>query len=77
MSKAEALRAIHAICTAIIEVVQEVGSEGAPSSSIYLTLMEQGITHAQYEQLMSALVVSGKLRQEGHLFFVGEAKCAS
>ena len=63
-----ASRAIIAICAAIVEAVKEV-PEGAPSSSLYLALHEQGCSLAQYEQIMGALVETGRLRKEGHLYF--------
>jgi hypothetical protein len=67
MNKLEALRAIQAICAAIIEVVREVEPDGAPATSLYLACMEHGCTLAQFEQIMGALVEAGQLRQEGHL----------
>jgi hypothetical protein len=69
MTKIEAQRALLAIATAIIEAVKEVEPDGAPAGSIYLALMEHGCSLAQFEQIMSALVEAGKLRQEGHLYY--------
>jgi hypothetical protein len=74
MTKIEAQRAVLAIANAIVEAVREVEPDGAPATSLYLAMMEFGCSLAQFEQLMSALVEAGKLRQEGHLYFVGEAK---
>ena len=72
MTKLEATRAIIAICTAIVETVKE-SPGGAPATSIYLACMEFGCTLVQFEQVMSALVEAGRLRQEGHLYyFAGE-----
>ena len=68
MTKADAQRAILAICTAIVEAVKE-SPEGAPAGSLYLALTEHGCTLAQFEQIMSALVETGLLRQEGHLYY--------
>ena len=69
MTKVEAQRAILAIATAIIETVKEVEPDGASGDSIYLALMKHGCTLAQFEQIMSALVEAGRLRQEGHLYY--------
>lgn len=69
MTKTDAQRALLAIGDAIIETVKEVAPDGAPASSIYLALMEHGCTLAQFEQIMSALVEAGQLRQEGHFYY--------
>jgi hypothetical protein len=45
--------------------------EGAPAGPIYAALMAQGCTLEQFEQLMGVLVETGRLRKQGHLYFVG------
>ena len=69
MTKEEALRAVTAIANAIVEEVKEVEPDGAPASSIYLALMEHGCSFAQFQQIMDALVETGKLRQECYLYY--------
>ncbi len=69
MTKEEALRAVTAIANAIVEAVKEVEPDGAPASSIYLALMEHGCSFAQFQQIMDALVETGKLRQECYLYY--------
>lgn len=64
------MRAVLAITDAIVEAVKAAGTLGAPGGTIYAALMAHGITLAQYEQLMAALVGAGKLTKQGHLYFV-------
>ena len=56
MTKAEAIRALHAIADAIVEAVRSVEPDGAPASSFYLACMEHGATLDQFQQLMDTLV---------------------
>jgi hypothetical protein len=72
MTKIEAQRAVLAIANAIIEAVREAGPEGAPASSLYLALAERGCSFSQFEQLMSALVSAGKLRQDCYRYLIGD-----
>ena len=68
MTKQEAMRALLAIASAIIETVRDC-PEGAPSGPLYLAMMEKGCSLEQYEQLMAGLVDAGRLRKKGHLYF--------
>ena len=58
------------LCDAIIEAVKAAGPVGAPGGVLYSALMSAGCNLAQFESIMSALVSAGKLRREGHLYFV-------
>jgi hypothetical protein len=60
---------IKAIADAIVEAIKEAGPLGAPGGAIYAAMTAQGITLVQYEQLMAALVATGKVRRQGHLYF--------
>ena len=40
-----------------------------PASSLYLALQEVGCSLAQFEQIMAALVETGRLRKEGDVYF--------
>jgi len=61
--------AMRLIFSAVIESVKAAGSLGAPGGIIYAALMTQGCSLSQFQSLMSALVRSGKLTQEGDLYF--------
>jgi len=63
------MQAIRAIADAITESVKEAGELGAPSGIVYAALMTYGCTLNQYQQFISALVRTGKLRQEGDLLY--------
>lgn len=66
---ANQLEAIRRIAAAIVETVKETGEQGAPSGIVYAALMSQGCTLDQYQSFISALVRTGKLRQEGDLLY--------
>ena len=68
----EQIKAIRAICDAVVYAVRAGGSLGAPGGVIYAALMGQGCTLSQFESLMSGLVRAGKLRRDGDLYFVTE-----
>jgi hypothetical protein len=68
----EQIKALRAICDAVVDVVRAGGSLGAPGGVIYAALMGQGCTLSQFESLMSGLVRAGKLRRDGDLYFVTE-----
>jgi hypothetical protein len=69
MTKQQAIEAIRAIGDAIVDSVKVAGTAGASGGILYSAMMAHGITLAQFEQFMSALVAAGKLRKEGHLYF--------
>jgi hypothetical protein len=52
----------------ILDAVKEGGDLGAPRGVLYSALMDK-ISLAQFEQIMSALVRLGKVRQKGQLYF--------
>ena len=64
-------KALKLIVTSVVDTVRESGDMGAPSGPMYAALMSQGCTLNQYQSLMGALVRTGKLRQEGDLYFIG------
>ena len=68
----EQIRALRAICDAVVDEVRAGGSLGAPGGVIYAALMGQGCTLSQFESLMAGLVRGGKLRRDGDLYFVTE-----
>lgn len=64
---------IALIGLAVLEAVNAAGELGAPSGTLYAGLMSQGATLNQYQSLMDGLVNKGKLRREGHLYFLTES----
>ena len=42
MTKVEAMCALSAIASAIVEAVKDCGPEGAPSGPLYMAMMEKG-----------------------------------
>jgi hypothetical protein len=68
-AQAEALRKV---VTAVLDTIREAGPLGAPGGVIYAALMHVGCTLEQYEQLMGALVRSGRVRREGECYFAVE-----
>jgi len=62
--------ALALIVKAVVDTIRETGTHGAPSGVMYAALMSQGCSLNQYQSLMSALVNSGKIRQDGDLYFI-------
>jgi len=68
MTKAEASAYLNKLACAILETVNECGALGAPAGVMYAGLMSV-LTLDQFEGVMSALVLSGKLVREGHVYY--------
>lgn len=66
--------AIRAIADAIEDAVKAAGSMGAPGGVLYAALMAHGISLAQFQSLMDAMVGAGRLTRSGHLYRVAEGK---
>jgi hypothetical protein len=66
----EQIKAIRAVCDAVLDAVRAGGSLGAPGGVIYAALMGQGCTLSQFESPMAGLVRAGKLCRDGDLYFV-------
>lgn len=62
--------ALRLVVAATLDAVKAAMPKGAPGGIIYAGLMEQGCTLNQYTSLMAALVRTGKLRQDGELYFI-------
>jgi hypothetical protein len=67
MTLQQQARAVRIVCGAIVDAVKEAGDLGAPGGILYAVL-QGSISLAQFEQLMSALVRTGKLRREGDVY---------
>jgi len=62
------------LMAAIVQTVQEAGPQGAPGPIIYLALMEQGISYAQYSQIMAKLVEVGTLTVRNHMYYFNDLR---
>jgi hypothetical protein len=69
MAKTEQINAVRAVARALFETVKEAGAEGAPAGPMYAACMCTGISLDQFEQIMGALVRTGQLRKEGHVYY--------
>lgn len=54
--------ALRQIAQGIIDAVKAGGDLGAPAGTLYAALMGAGCTLNQFQQIMSALVRTGKVR---------------
>ena len=63
------LAAMQAALTAVIETVREAGDTGAPAGILYAAFMAKGMSLANFEAMMGALVTMRKLTKRGHVYF--------
>lgn len=70
MTQDQKRAAILMIIDAIIDTIREAGPLGAPGGVMYAALMAHGITLAQFEQLMGAIVRSGKVVKRGQCYHI-------
>lgn len=58
------------IASAILDTIKEADPViGAPAGPLYAAMANYGMSLQVFEQIMSALVKSGKLRKSGHCYF--------
>ena len=69
--KARAMHAARAIAKSVVDTVKEAGPQGAPESSIYLAMSEQGCTQEQYQTLISVMCEAGMIRRSNNCLYVG------
>lgn len=60
---------LRKVTTAIVETVQEMGTQGAPGGPIYAALMTTGMSLEQFEMIMNELVQGKVLRKSGQLYY--------
>lgn len=58
-----------AVMQALLETVQEAGSEGAPSGPLYMACQQFGITLEAYQAIMEILVKQGLVTHSNHCYF--------
>lgn len=64
----EQIQAIRAIAKALLETVEEMREQGAPSGPMYAAVMHR-LSLDQYTQFMSGLVKGGHVRQDGDVYY--------
>jgi hypothetical protein len=69
----EKRRLIEEILDALVEAVAVGSTGGAPGSVLYTVMQEKlGIDLPQFEAIMRALVMAGRLEKQGDLYFLGK-----
>lgn len=68
MTRENARQFLLAIIDAVYQTIVET-PEGAPGGVLYAGLMGHGISLDQFETLMGALVMSGKVEKRGECYF--------
>ncbi len=66
--------AVLAIAQLVVDAVEQAGPYGAPGGHLYAAMMSAGITLSQFESIMGTLVSAGKLRKQGHCYFVARTE---
>lgn len=64
------LKALAAICEAIIEAIKAAGDRGAPAGILYAALIAHGCSLTQFQSFMRGLEAAGKVRRHGELYFL-------
>lgn len=67
MPKPDALKALRELVDELSTIINE--SNGVPAGPLYMTFAEAGLTLDQFEQIMGAMVATGKIRKSGHQYF--------
>ena len=67
MSNAKAVKAIVQIVSALVECIEAAGNRGVPEGELYAVLMPTGCNLEQFQQLVSLLTESGRVKKQGHL----------
>ena len=66
MNDTKAIKALLAICAIVTETLEEC-PQGLPEGHLYAMLMPMGCKIEQFNQLVSLLVGSGKVKKKGNL----------
>jgi hypothetical protein len=64
----EQLQILKDLCETLETVIND-SPTGVPAGPLYMALSQAGMTLDQFEKLMSALVMCGKIRKSGHQYF--------
>jgi len=70
MNAPELIKTLAAILAAVEDAVAAAGPTGAPAGVLYAALASNaGASLTQFQQIMRALVIAGRVRQDGNLYF--------
>lgn len=69
MNREQAVQILRLVTNAILETIQETGDHGAPGGILYAALMHHGMSLEYFQEIMAALVQSGKVIKRGELYF--------
>ena len=72
MTKHPQTQAMLQVLMAVIETVKEAGPLGAPSGPMFAAFQARGCTLSQYQQIMGALVKTGKVVLRNDCYFIAE-----
>jgi hypothetical protein len=50
-------------------IVDAIAIDGTPAGTLYATLMTQGCTIGQYEQIEAAMVAAGVVEKKGNILY--------
>ncbi len=70
MTREQQVTVLLRIANAVVDAVAAGGPQGAPAGVLYAAFMPYGFSLEEFEVLMRLLIASGRLRKEGHLYFV-------
>lgn len=68
MASAQEKQAILDVCKIVLLTVKAAGNDGAPAGPMYAACMHT-MSLESFNKLTSALVQSGYMKKQGHLFF--------
>ena len=68
MATQQQVNAVRQIVAAFLDTVRESGSNGAPAGVMYAAAMGM-MTLNQFDQIMEALVATGKVRKSGNVYY--------
>jgi len=54
----------------LLEAIDEMASQGAPSGPMYMVWMTQGGTYQAYQEIMFSLTRTGLIRQVNNCYFI-------
>jgi hypothetical protein len=61
------VKAVVQIISVIAECIESAGSMGVPEGHLYALLMPTGCSLEQFQQLVTVLTSSGRVKKQGHL----------
>lgn len=69
LSQERAQRVLAVVAQLIVEACQDAAEVGMPENMLFLALQQYGMSHFQFEQLMTLLVQANKVRCVNHRYY--------